>query len=112
MFSVEKQTPGRTLNCIAGLAGVAGALGQLQRASRLFGAVATHSERLQYRLDPADQIEFDRNVAAVRAQLTDDAFNAAWAEGRAMTLEQAIAFALSLPEPVFSPTDSADAPPF
>jgi hypothetical protein len=32
--------------------------------------------------------------AALRAQLDEAAFNAAWAEGRTMTLEQAIEYAL------------------
>jgi hypothetical protein len=36
----------------------------------------------------------DQVLAAVRTTLTADAFVAAWAEGRAMTLEQAVAYAL------------------
>jgi len=34
-------------------------------------------------------------VAAVRAAVADQAFAAAWAEGRAMTQDQAIEFALA-----------------
>jgi len=45
-------------------------------------------------MDPADQVEFDRTLAMVRAQLDEAAFNAAWAEGRKMTLEQAVEYAL------------------
>jgi hypothetical protein len=37
---------------------------------------------------------FDESVAAVRPALGDQAFATAWAEGRAMTLEQAVAYAL------------------
>jgi len=33
-------------------------------------------------------------VSAVRAQIDEAAFTAAWAEGRAMTLEQVIAYTL------------------
>ena len=33
-------------------------------------------------------------MAAARAKIDEAAWNAAWAEGRAMTLEQAIAYAL------------------
>jgi hypothetical protein len=33
-------------------------------------------------------------VAGARAQLDEEAFEAAWAEGRAMTLEQAVEYAL------------------
>jgi hypothetical protein len=46
------------------------------------------------RLDPSDQKEFDHYVAAVRGQLDEPAFAKAWAEGRAMTMEQAMEFAL------------------
>jgi len=42
----------------------------------------------------ADAIEFERNVAATRAQLDEATFAAAWTEGKAMTLEQAIEYAL------------------
>jgi hypothetical protein len=47
------------------------------------------------RPDFVDQIQHDRNVAAVRAQLDEATFAAAWAEGRAMTLEQTIVYALA-----------------
>ncbi len=43
---------------------------------------------------PAHQIEAERNLAVARAQLDAAAWDAAWAEGKAMTLEQAIAYAL------------------
>ena len=39
--------------------------------------------------------EFDRNVAAARTQVGEDAFAAAWQAGQAMTLEQAIECALN-----------------
>ena len=39
--------------------------------------------------------EYERGVAAVRAQLDAPAFAAAWADGRALRLEQAIAEALA-----------------
>ena len=43
---------------------------------------------------PDERACYERSVAAARAQLDEAAFAAAWAEGRAMTLEQAILFAL------------------
>jgi hypothetical protein len=45
-------------------------------------------------LFPADGRAYDRNVAAVRVLMDEAVFSSAWAEGRAMTLEQAIAYAL------------------
>jgi hypothetical protein len=46
-----------------------------------------------YRLE---EIETQRTLAAVRAQLDEATFNAAWAEGRVLTAEQALALALEL----------------
>jgi hypothetical protein len=37
---------------------------------------------------------YQRGVAATHALLNDEAFAAAWASGRAMTLEQAVTYAL------------------
>jgi hypothetical protein len=45
---------------------------------------------------PPDQKEFDHYVTAVRGQLDEVVFVKAWAEGRAMTLEQAIEYALEV----------------
>ena len=80
--------------CLAGLAGVAGAHGQPMRAARLFGAVLPLLDAISGVLEPIDRLEYDRNVANARAQLGEAAFEVAWAEGRALPLEQAIAEAL------------------
>jgi tetratricopeptide (TPR) repeat protein len=79
---------------LAGLAGIAGAEGQPERAARLFGAVQALMDSTDITIAPADRVEVERGLPAVRAQMSEDAFAAAWAEGRAMTLEQAIAYAL------------------
>jgi hypothetical protein len=44
---------------------------------------------------PLERATLDRNVAELRTKLLEGSFNAAWAEGRAMTLEQAVAYALA-----------------
>jgi hypothetical protein len=41
----------------------------------------------------AERAEYDHTVAAIRAQLDDAAFAAPWAEGRAMSIAQAVAAA-------------------
>ena len=41
-------------------------------------------------IHPCDRGEYDENVAPVRAALGEESFAAAWASGRAMTLERAI----------------------
>jgi tetratricopeptide (TPR) repeat protein len=44
---------------------------------------------------PQDHETCDQSIAAARASLSDDDFARAWAEGQAMTLEQAVAYALA-----------------
>ena len=41
-------------------------------------------------MGPLDRMEYDRILAAVRAQLDDATFDVALAQGRMMTLDQAI----------------------
>jgi hypothetical protein len=74
---------------------VAVAQAQSERAARLFGAAEALREAIGTPLPPADRAEHDRSVAAVRTALGEEAFAAAWAEGRALTLEHAVAFALA-----------------
>jgi hypothetical protein len=83
-----------TLRALAGLAGVACLAGDHARAARLFGAVAALREADGSREIPGWRDINDRDEAAARAGLGDDTFAAAWAEGRAMTLERAVAYAL------------------
>jgi predicted ATPase len=74
---------------LAGLAEIAAAQGQAERAGRLFGAAS--------RLLPATSTyreEVHRRSAAARAQLDAATFEAGWTAGQAMTEEQAITEAL------------------
>jgi predicted ATPase/class 3 adenylate cyclase len=80
---------------LAGLAGASVAGAEPRHAARLFGAVEALLASVEIQLEPAEHAEFVRNTAAVRARLEADVFAAAWAEGRAMTLEQAIEHALA-----------------
>jgi tetratricopeptide (TPR) repeat protein len=80
--------------CLAGLGLVAIAQGRAERAARLLGAAKAPFDATGSLTDPFDRAEFDRSTAAARAQLGEEAFAAAWAAGRAMTLEQAIEEAL------------------
>jgi tetratricopeptide (TPR) repeat protein len=78
----------------ATLAGALGALGQPKLAARLFGASERALERLGAFHLPADKWEIDGMISAVRAQLDEATFQAAWEEGRELTLAQAVAQAL------------------
>jgi predicted ATPase/DNA-binding SARP family transcriptional activator len=76
------------------VAGVAAARGECERAARLFGASKALREASGLPVALVDRPEYDRDVAAVRAALGQEAFAAAWAEGRSMTLDQAVTSAL------------------
>jgi predicted ATPase len=84
------------ISSLADLGGVAGSTKQPAQAARLFGAAEALNEAHGTRFDYPDQVEHDRNIAAVRAQLDEATFAAAWAEGRAMTIEEAVDYALAI----------------
>jgi tetratricopeptide (TPR) repeat protein len=78
-----------------GLAGVARARGQEVRAVRIFGAAEALHVALGGRFHYPDRLAAkERDVAALRAALGDEAFAAAWAAGQALPLDQAITEAL------------------
>jgi len=81
---------------LEGFAGLAAKEGQPERAARLFGAAKAMLDAFSAHLDPIDRLGYDKNVTSIREQLGDAAFGKAWAEGRAMTMEQAIAYALEV----------------
>jgi tetratricopeptide (TPR) repeat protein len=89
---------------------VAAARGQPQRAARLGGAAGALREALGAPLWPEQRAGHDRAVRAMRAALGEDAFTGAWAEGQALTLEQAIALALERGEATAPGADAAAAP--
>jgi hypothetical protein len=115
---------------LVGLAGVAGSVGQATKAVRLFGAVDGLCQVTGYTMDPDDRVEYNRNLDLARGQLDEAAFDSAWAEGQALTLEQAVQEALApmseavsvgnhrtessgpgLSDPLLSPQSSVLSPP-
>ena len=87
------------LNCLDGLASAASAGGRSIRAARLGGAAEVQREHIQQVVPPVDREEYERYLSGARAQCDTAAWNAAWAEGRAMPLEQAVAYALEIGDP-------------
>jgi predicted ATPase/DNA-binding CsgD family transcriptional regulator len=79
---------------LAVIAASIAALGQPQQAAHLLGFSEATLENIGAFYQPTDQPEIDSNIAAVRALLGEATFEAAWAEGRKMTLEHAVAEAL------------------
>jgi len=84
--------------CLEGFARVASATGHYQRAARLFGAAEVLRETLGYHRSRADQAYHDERVASTRAALGSAAFDAALAEGRVLTRERAVEYALTSTE--------------
>jgi tetratricopeptide (TPR) repeat protein len=102
-FHAESLTLRREAGAKRGIAesleGLAGVLAAAQdqpavaeKAARLLGAAEAVRETIGAPLPPVERSDHDRHVAAVHARLSEEAFAAAWAKGRAMTLEQAIVY--------------------
>ena len=90
---------GRAVNtpdCLEGFAKVFTMQGQPEHAARLFGC----AEGLRQQLDtPVPLIErrgYERCVSATRQQLDDAHFAELWSDGRAMTLEHVVTYAMQL----------------
>jgi tetratricopeptide (TPR) repeat protein len=83
--------------CLERLAGVAMMQGQPERAVHLFGSAAALRSSIGSVIDPVDQANYKKNLNSLRAKLGGEEYKAAWDEGRALTLEQAVAYALENP---------------
>jgi tetratricopeptide (TPR) repeat protein len=69
------------------------------RAARLWGAAEALREQMGVSLSKFDRAnsDYDRDLALVRSALDEATFEAAWAEGRAMSFEQAVGYLLGKP---------------
>jgi predicted ATPase/transcriptional regulator with XRE-family HTH domain len=81
---------GLAIRGLEGLAAVATDQGQAIVAARLFGAAAAQRALLGAPLLPPDQADVEREVAVAQRIVPRERFLAAWAEGEALSLEQAI----------------------
>ena len=99
-LSMAKELGNETLIAwqLMGLARVAVAKAQLTYATCLFGAAEARYD-FNKELSPKERVDYEQTVGSVRARLGKQAFAAAWAEGRKMTLEQI----LEAPEPESTP---------
>jgi hypothetical protein len=65
-----------------------------QRAARLFGGAEAIREVTGHRPTDEEQAEEAQFITRLQAMLSDTEFNTLWAEGKSMTMEQAIQLAL------------------
>lgn len=75
--------------CLEGLAGVIAA-GEPAWAARLWGAAEGLRENFHFLMPPVEQSNYEQAVATVRSALGEEAFAAAWSQGRTTPLEQII----------------------
>ena len=81
---------------LEGLAYVSFALAGPGCAACIWGSAERLREQLGAPLPPKDRVDYDQHVAAARASICDTtAFDLAWQQGHAMTLEQALEYVLN-----------------
>jgi predicted ATPase/DNA-binding XRE family transcriptional regulator len=78
--------------CLEGISGLS-ALSP-ETATRLLGCAETLYEEMDFVIPPSERPRHDALVEKARTQLDEEKFNTLWADGKAMTYEQAIAYAL------------------
>jgi non-specific serine/threonine protein kinase len=78
-------------------------------AARLLGAAEAAREAAGIAVLPVSQTGYEAHVAELRARLGADAFAAAWAEGRALTLDEAVDYALEEGHPPGAETGAGPA---
>jgi tetratricopeptide (TPR) repeat protein len=79
---------------LEGFACLAGAKGEAERAARLWGAVQALHETKGIPRDPDFLAEADARISAVRTGMGEEVWEEAWRKGRAMTLDEAVSYAL------------------
>jgi len=79
---------------LRGLAALAEAQRRAERAARLFGAAEALREGIGTVLPPVERSAYEEYVAAARTEMNEHDFTAAWAEGRVMSPDEAVGFAL------------------
>jgi DNA-binding CsgD family transcriptional regulator len=95
---------------LEGLAGVVAVQGELTWAAHLWGAAEALRETRGTPLPPVYRADYERSVAAARIHLGDKTFAAAWAQGRTMTPEQALAAQSQAPIPLASLAEPSSVP--
>jgi len=86
-------------SCLEGVALVDRTHERFEHAALLYGAATSLRTAIGAPLPSVDRTAHDHTVTALREALGEDAFAAAWAAGQALSLEQAIAAALTYVAP-------------
>ncbi len=79
---------------LASLAPLIGEQGNPEKAARLFGVAEVLREAIGAPISASELADYKQDVEVVRKRLGEAKFTNAWADGRGMTLEQAVEIAL------------------
>jgi len=90
----ELADPAATIWALEGFAELAAAKHSHERAITILGAASRAREEIGLRISPHEEREHTRVTAAARAALGDAAFDQAWREGNAMSLEETVRYTL------------------
>jgi hypothetical protein len=86
--------PAAEADLLARLASVVVAEARLERGARLWGAAMARHEALGSFLPAATRENYEQETPLIRATLGEDVFAVALAEGRAMTTDESLQYAL------------------
>ena len=95
---------------LEGLADMVAIQGNPAWAARLWGLAEVLREAMGAPVSPVERASYESSVAAARADLGGKAFAAAWAEGRGMTTEQALAAQGPVTIPASIPVEPSSTP--
>ena len=87
---------GLVADCLRGIATIALASGDAREAATLLSVFAAFYERIGAIVSPGDKEELDAAIAQAREALGNEAFEAAWTEGGALSVEQAVDLSLTV----------------
>ncbi|MCK4897982.1 MAG: hypothetical protein KAS38_04365, partial [Anaerolineales bacterium] len=76
------------------LSGIVAMQGHPEQAAILLGASESVLQTMGAKLQPADQIEVDKYLISIQEQLDSKSFENGMAEGRGLSFEDAVSFAL------------------
>lgn len=78
---------------LAILAGPLAGQGKVDKAALLLGASVALLEKMGLVFQAADQVEIEHYLVSVQEQIGEAAFEEAWSQGQAMSLDEAVAYA-------------------
>jgi len=84
--------------CLIGIAGILASKQKAEKAVCLISVAQTVFDRMDTQLDPSDQAEYEYSLALSRNQIDITAFEAVWAQGQKLPLDEALDLVLKTVE--------------